>query len=244
MICSTNGRRADDPKANLVFMRLLLAESGHYILPVNKEDQQLSNEEMDEVQRWWQKPSTATALEQTWHGERRDDGDGYIKKSDKLQFAKDVIDEPYVQKNDKKHDGEIAVGEESEIQVLMGSNFDQEYDDSPQQYQGDVLPGHLPDHKLKYLQKMYKAVPEEFYTQTKRVPVTPRNARSWMKKRKGNHFSFWEWCSGSGRLSLLALLSGLCVMFPSITGMVGILLIQNIARSLPRWRPRCLSCQT
>ena len=27
-------------------------------------------------------------------------------------------------------------------------------------------------------------------------------------------FHFWEWCSGSGRLSLLALLSGLCVLFP------------------------------
>jgi len=35
-----------------------------------------------------------------------------------------------------------------------------------------------------------------------------------MRKRKTTRFHFWEWCSGSGRLSLLALLSGLCVLFP------------------------------
>ena len=81
-------------------------------------------------------------------------------------------------------------------------------------YQGDRFPGHLPDHRLRYLQKMYKAVPEEFYSRTKKTPVTPHNARSWMRKRRKGIFHFWEWCSGSGRLSLLALLSGLCVLFP------------------------------
>ena len=192
-------------------MRLLLAESGHYILPVNKQDQQLSQNEMEEVQRLWQKRNTATALEQTWHGDRQGGDDGYNKKPEKLQFAKDVIEEPYITKNDIDVDKNIAVGEEQEIQVLMGSNYDQEYDDTSQPYQGDVLPGHLHESKLKYLTKMYKAVPEEFYTQTKRRPVTPNNARSWMRKRRGSHFNFWEWCSGSGRLSLLALLSGLCV---------------------------------
>lgn len=77
MICSTNGKRADDPQSNLVFMRLLLAESGHYILPVNKQDQQLSQNEMEEVQRLWQKPNTATALEQTWHGDQQDGDEGH-----------------------------------------------------------------------------------------------------------------------------------------------------------------------
>ena len=102
-----------------------------------------------------------------------------------MQFAKDVIEEPYITKNDIDMDKNIAVGEEPEIQVLMGSNYDQEYDDTSQPYQGDVLPGHLHESKLKYLTKMYKAVPEEFYTQTKRRPVTPNNARSWMRKRRG-----------------------------------------------------------
>ena len=93
-------------------MRLLLAESGHYILPVNKQDQQLSQNEMEEVQRLWQKRNTATALEQTWHGDRQGGDDGYNKKPEKLQFAKDVIEEPYITKNDIDMDKNIAVGEE------------------------------------------------------------------------------------------------------------------------------------
>ena len=43
-------------------------------------------------------------------------------------------------------------------------------------------------------------IPEEFYTKSKRRPVTPKNFR--------------ELYSGSGRLSLMAVLSGLMVGFP------------------------------
>ena len=53
MICSLNGHRPDDPAANLVAMKLLLAESGHYILPVNKEDQDMSLNEQKEILAWW-----------------------------------------------------------------------------------------------------------------------------------------------------------------------------------------------
>ena len=55
--------------------------------------------------------------------------------------------------------------------------------------------------------------------------------------------------SGNGAQDLAGWVSWLCcqdyvwLMFPSTTGIVGILHIQNIARSLPRWRNRCLSCQ-
>ena len=196
MVCSTNGHRPDDAKANLVIVRLLLAESGHYILPISKDDQHLTDNEMDEVTRLWQKPYQATVLEQT------------CEKDEKLQFAKDFIEEPKIQ------DTKDVTVSEPEIQVMMNNSFDQEYDKSPQDYAGDVYPGHLAEGKIKYLHKMYRAVPEEFYSETRRVPVTPRNARSWMKKRRGHHYHFWEWCSGSGRLSLLALLAGLSVLFP------------------------------
>jgi len=96
----------------------------------------------------------------------------------------------------------------------LEKNYNLNYDESSQDYVGDIFPGHLEDGKLRYLQKMYKAIPEEYYTKTKKAPVTPSNARSWAKKNKGKNFHLWEWCSGSGRLSLLALLSGLSVLFP------------------------------
>ena len=82
-------------------------------------------------------------------------------------------------------------------------------------YEQDYFPEHLPEHKLKYLHKMYKAVPEEFYTKTKRTPVTPMNVRAWLRGRKEKvRYNFWEWCSGSGRLTLMMLLGGLSVLFP------------------------------
>ena len=222
MICSTNGLRVDDPKAQLVVMRLLLSESGHYILPVNKEDQQMSDNDVRRITTLWKgNADQATALEQT------DMNDVEKDKTVDLQFQCQVTEidnketDTMDTKNGKKEeqfnlqDSRKQVAEdELPIQVMMNDNYMQEYMDTEQEYQGDVFPGHLPEGKLRYLQKMYKAVPEEFYTKTKRQPATPRNVRSWWKKRQGGHFHFWEWCSGSGRLSLLAMLAGLCVMFP------------------------------
>ena len=56
-----------------------------------------------------------------------------------------------------------------------------------------------------------------FYTRARRSVVRPDNVKSWMKKMKSKgrkRFHLWEVCSGSGRLSLLALMSGLTVLFP------------------------------
>lgn len=111
-------------------------------------------------------------------------------------------------------DSKQVASDEQPIQVLLEKDYNIDYDESSTEYAGDIFPGHLEDGKLRYLQKMYKAIPEEFYSKTKKVPVTPCNARSWARKHKGKNFHLWEWCSGSGRLSLVALLSGLCVLFP------------------------------
>ena len=47
-------------------MRLLLSESGHYILPVNKEDQQMSDNDVRRITTLWKgNADQATALEQT-----------------------------------------------------------------------------------------------------------------------------------------------------------------------------------
>ena len=87
-------------------------------------------------------------------------------------------------------DGQKKVAEdEPPIQVLLGNNY-MEYDETEHAYEGDIFPGHLPEGKLRYLQKM-QAVPEEFYSKAKKSPVTPKNARSWMRKRRGSIFHFW-----------------------------------------------------
>ena len=77
-------------------------------------------------------------------------------------------------------------------------------------YTEDMLPDGADHVKLK---KRYKAIKEEFYTQSGHRPVTPSNFRSWMNKSKGRNkrWHFWEIFSGSGRLSLTLLLSGLAV---------------------------------
>eukprot|EP00435_Cladocopium_sp_Y103_P048511 s541_g14.t1 len=82
-------------------------------------------------------------------------------------------------------------------------------------YQGDYFPDHISDAQRQYLTKRYAAIPEMFYTRTRRPVVRPDNVKQWMKKQKGQErYHLWELCSGSGRLSLLALLSGLSVLFP------------------------------
>ena len=68
------------------------------------------------------------------------------------------------------------------------------------------------EERVAQSQKYYKAMPEE----TGRRPVTPKNVKSWMSLTKGRGlcFHFWEWCSGSGRLSLLLLMANFIVGFP------------------------------
>ena len=232
MLCSLNGLRPDDPQASLVVMKLLLAESGHYILPVNKEDQDMTPEEQNAILRLWQgRHGHTVACEQSNSNydskfDAKNNKTNYdIKPNNvetfkqKLQFTietepKDVADIMDEHQSDNNINKIKVADDEPAIQVLKSDNMDEEYDESQQAYAGDLFPAHLKTSKLRYLSKLYRAIPEEFYTRTQRAPVTPRNARSWARKRKGAHFHFWEMCSGSGRLSFLALCAGLAVMFP------------------------------
>eukprot|EP00435_Cladocopium_sp_Y103_P007263 s3374_g2.t1 len=226
LICSTNGERLDSAEAQLAVMKILLTESGHYILPVSEhqKEAEMTSEEIDKIKMMWQgrnKPDQTTTLEQTCNNVDK----SYDKNDDvkRLQFMADDnktdalkvnnMDDPSAAEHTEQHQQQVAE-DEPPIQVLLGNNFNEDYDESKRDYTGDVFPGHLPEPKLRYLQKMYRGVPEEFYSKTRQCPVTPHNARSWMRKNKNKKFNFWEWCSGSGRLSLLALLSGLCILFP------------------------------
>lgn len=47
-----------------------------------------------------------------------------------------------------------VVEDEQPIQVLLGEIYDEEYKEGETEYGGDVFPGHLPEHRLRYLQKM------------------------------------------------------------------------------------------
>lgn len=238
-ICSTNGLRPDHPQADLVVTKLLLAESGHYILPVNQVDQTMTEDEKTEILRLWRckkKTGQAAAREQSDNCHHHDNSLNI--DSNKLQFNTETLKSelsslPEPKMNDNIHnDVKISMkvdDTEPAIQVLKVDTMDEEYDETQQSYPGDQFPAHLPNGKLKYLSKLYKAIPEEFYTKTRRAPVTPRNARSWARNRKNSHFHLWEFCSGSGRLSFLAVCAGLMVMFPWTTGTAGILDAPHIA---------------
>ncbi|CAE7719225.1 unnamed protein product, partial [Symbiodinium necroappetens] len=83
-------------------------------------------------------------------------------------------------------------------------------------YEGDEFPKHWNDLERKTAAQQYASVPEEFYSRTKRKPITPANFGSWFSRTRGRglRWHMQELCSGSGRLSLVAVLSGLLVGFP------------------------------
>ncbi|OLQ01786.1 hypothetical protein AK812_SmicGene15471 [Symbiodinium microadriaticum] len=85
-------------------------------------------------------------------------------------------------------------------------------------YSGDTFPDHWDEARVAKAKSYYKAIPEEFYSRSGRRPITPRNAQTWFNKATSGsrqlRFQCWEWFSGSGRLSLVLLLTNLAVGFP------------------------------
>ena len=57
--------------------------------------------------------------------------------------------------------------------------------------------------------RRYRAMPEQFYQKTKLEVVNPSNFLDYIKEMDDSPWDFWEWCSGSGRLSLAAERAGL-----------------------------------
>ena len=85
-----------------------------------------------------------------------------------------------------------------------------------EEYWGDVFPDHWSEAEKARPAKKYVDVPEEFYSKSKRRPVTPKNFNTWFSRARGKglRWHFQEPYSGSGRLSLMSVLSGLMVGFP------------------------------
>ena len=99
-------------------------------------------------------------------------------------------------------------------EILASSQREKAFE-MPMRYPGDQYPSYLAPDKTQKLNKQYQATHEEFYTKSGQVPVTPDNFGEWKQTKKARRSTqFWEICSGSGRLSYLALLAGLSVAFP------------------------------
>ena len=83
-------------------------------------------------------------------------------------------------------------------------------------YTVDDFPKNLDEPYMQKLKKRYKAIPEEFYTKSGLRPVRPENFNKWFSRMKGRglRWHFWEWFSGSGRLSFIMMAAGLIVGFP------------------------------
>ncbi|CAE7218696.1 unnamed protein product [Symbiodinium sp. CCMP2592] len=83
-------------------------------------------------------------------------------------------------------------------------------------YKEDIFPEHWSSTEVKQHAQRYVSMEEEYYTKTKRRPVTPKNFSTWFSRcmGRGLRWQFQELFSGSGRLSLLAVMSGLMVGFP------------------------------
>ena len=80
-------------------------------------------------------------------------------------------------------------------------------EDDLEDYAGDYFPDHLSSSERRYLHKRYAAIPEMFYTRTRKKVIRPSNVKQWLEKQRSKRtFHFWELCSGSGRLTLVALL--------------------------------------
>ena len=109
----------------------------------------------------------------------------------------------------------FQLGEETQHHYIHDSKDTMFNEDDLEDYSGDYFPDHLSSKERHYLHKRYAAIPEMFYTRTRRKVIRPSNVKQWLEKQRSKRtFHFWELCSGSGRLTLVALLSGLSVLFP------------------------------
>ncbi|CAE8728215.1 unnamed protein product, partial [Polarella glacialis] len=83
-----------------------------------------------------------------------------------------------------------------------------------QPYINDQLPLYWDSNKQRHFNNKYKSIPEEYYSNTKQSVVTPDNFHVYMQQTTETTWDLWGHCSGSGRLSLIALHAGLRVGFP------------------------------
>ncbi|CAK9111867.1 Retrovirus-related Pol polyprotein from transposon RE2 (Retro element 2) (AtRE2) [Includes: Protease RE2 [Durusdinium trenchii] len=70
-------------------------------------------------------------------------------------------------------------------EIYIGDREDHNFaEDELAAYEKDTFPEHITEEKRKYLEKFYKAVPEEFYTKLKRKPEHPKSKESKEEQKK------------------------------------------------------------
>ena len=130
LVCSANGERLDHPEAHLVVLRLLLTESGQYILLVNnkQKDVELNNAEKSRIKSMLQglQPCQSTTLEQSGNSHRdqsdHSDNDAQhdIKHYDKTNLRSSDA------QHDISHDDQPQSGSDAnkgKLQFTAGSNL-------------------------------------------------------------------------------------------------------------------------
>ena len=90
-------------------------------------------------------------------------------------------------------------------EVMVSVYYEAQFS-APTMYHGDHYPEHISLEKMQKLDRQYKAIKEEYYDKAG-LSVTPENFCKWKQTSKAQKRSQpWDICSGSGRLSYLALL--------------------------------------
>ncbi|CAK9053177.1 Uncharacterized protein SCF082_LOCUS29013, partial [Durusdinium trenchii] len=70
-------------------------------------------------------------------------------------------------------------------EIYIGDREDHNFaEDELAAYEKDTFPEHITEEKRRYLEKFYKAVPEEFYTKLKRKPEHPKSKESKEEQKK------------------------------------------------------------
>ncbi|CAL1138133.1 unnamed protein product [Cladocopium goreaui] len=187
----------DQEISKVKLFRLLLTESGHYLLPTDEPTKhKLRDGIKQDVTAFFNKEKNGAKHSKYEHVSHQ----GILPGAD----APSAQLEHHVQ-NDKELTKPCDTFEKGFQQFHSEDDFPQ--------YKEDILPNDMDQAKLR---KRYRAIPEEYYSKSGLRPITPNNFQKWFSRAKGRglKWHFWEVCSGSGRLSLTLLLAGLVIGFP------------------------------
>ena len=218
---------------NVVFIRVLPTNSGHYLLPTDRSysQQQLVSEQrllrkkvndyMTAVMKLtaWCKPLEHQSLHTD--SETRENGRqcGDITLSPtSLQSdssTKTSLTHPIPRPPPGLTKSPVTALAATTCSTIL--SFYRAWSKLPgQRWTGEeLLPPHLSKDKASQLHRDYKAMPEEFYTRTELPVITPENIDDYVDLLKRSpRANFQERCSGSSRLSLFALLIGMMCLFP------------------------------
>ncbi len=231
-----NGRQAS------FFFRLLLTDSGHYILPIDGRRRVNARKEHEELKKAVQrrtlqmtttvspeKEQLTLLLENNESTPRTGIGIGTTSTSTKTVHFQDKEEEILPTPSPKILDNNLTTIPTTSTRTDTSNDwmtcFANHHDDalakawktvtgSP--YTDDLFPKTFTDEDYKVHASKYKNIPEEFYTFSGLPVITPENAQDWIDKvsKVVKDLHFQEFMSGSGRLSWGAYCSGLKVAFP------------------------------